>query len=98
MAKKAKRVKAKSAGRGQSDNKEDRNIPLTTVVDFVEWLEDNKHKEDFLAAFGKRKIKMDAATFKRVRTFVQQRHPDEGGAAKSMRRGTAPACPGYRCF
>jgi len=56
MAKKAKRTKAKSAGRAQENQKGGRDIPLATVVAFVQWLQENRHTEDFLETFGKKKV------------------------------------------
>jgi hypothetical protein len=99
MAKKAKRAKAKSASRARKETKKTRNIPLITVVAFVQWLEEQGHTKDFLKDLGKRKITLNALTFGRVRSFVRQKQPDAEKALAKVRGGTIPACPpGYRCF
>jgi hypothetical protein len=99
MAKKAKRATAKRADRAPSKKTQTPNVPLTTVVAFVQWLEEQGHTKDFLAALGKQKVTLSALSFQRVRSFVGQKQPGAAEAAgKSV--GTIPACPPgtYRCF
>jgi hypothetical protein len=98
MAKKVKRATAKGADRAPNRKTQTPNIPLTTVVAFVQWLEEQGHTKDFLATLGRQKVTLGALTFQRVRSFVGQKQPD---AAKAAIRsaGTVPPCPpGYRCF
>jgi hypothetical protein len=95
MAKKAKRVKAKKAGRPQSTEKKARNVPLATVVAFVQWLEENGHTKDFLQTLGTKRVTVSALTFGRARSFIGQKQPD---GVYQYRRGAAPPCPRYRAF
>jgi hypothetical protein len=98
MAKKAKRAAAKGASPARGETKRTRDLPLATVVAFVQWLEQHGHTKDFLKDFGKRKVALSALTFGRARSFVGQKQP----GAKALAKGhlvTIPACPpGYRCF
>lgn len=103
MARKAKRAKkAKSAKRAakKAARSTARNIPLDTVVAFVQWLEANGHTREFLQTHGKRVVALSAPSFQRVRTFVGQKQPPAEAAATAA--GAGPplrACPpGFRCF
>jgi hypothetical protein len=113
MVKKAKAAKAKSpkAKRVKSAAKRATrsagpNVPLDTVVAFVQWLEANGHTREFLASHGDKVVTLSARSFEMVRSFVGLKQPPApsgavgGRMVRAVRRGgTVPACPpGYRCF